>query len=155
MSQAWVENLKRAVYIAEKDIKIYFLKGPNLIFGLLLPVSLFISFSIGRTVDLTFAIPGLIAIAAFFGAGAIQAISLPLERRTGTFNLLLTAPISLFAIVLGKALAGFIYITANALELADRAGFNTTLDLIIGVLLVLLVLGAAQQAMGWGAMHRH
>ena len=109
MSQAWVEDLKRAVYIAEKDVRIYFFKGPNLIFGLLLPVSLFIAFSIGRTVDIVFAIPGLIAIAAFFGAGAIQAISLPLERRTGTFNLLLTAPISLFAIVLGKALAGFIY----------------------------------------------
>jgi ABC-2 type transport system permease protein len=109
MSQAWVEDLKRAVYIAEKDVRIYFFKGPNLIFGLLLPVSLFIAFSIGRTVDVVFAIPGLIAIAAFFGAGAIQAISLPLERRTGTFNLLLTAPISLFAIVLGKALAGFIY----------------------------------------------
>lgn len=101
--------MKRAVYIAEKDVRIYFFKGPNLIFGLLLPVSLFIAFSIGRTVDIVFAIPGLIAIAAFFGAGAIQAISLPLERRTGTFNLLLTAPISLFAIVLGKALAGFIY----------------------------------------------
>ena len=41
MSQAWIEDLKRAVYIAEKDIKIYFLKGPNLIFGLLLPISLF------------------------------------------------------------------------------------------------------------------
>ena len=109
MSQAWVEDLKRAVYIAEKDIRIYFFKGPNLIFGLLLPISLFVAFSIGRTVDIVFAIPGLIAIAAFFGAGAIQAISLPLERRTGTFNLLLTAPISLFAIVLGKALAGFIY----------------------------------------------
>jgi ABC-2 type transport system permease protein len=109
MSQAWIEDLKRAVYIAEKDIKIYFLKGPNLIFGLLLPVSLFIAFSIGRTVDMAFAVPGLIAIAAFFGAGAIQAISLPLERRTGTFSLLLTAPISMFAIVLGKALAGFIY----------------------------------------------
>jgi ABC-2 type transport system permease protein len=109
MSKAWVEDFKRAVYIAEKDVKIYFLKGPNLIFGLLLPVSLFLSFSIGRNVDLTFAVPGLVAIAAFFGAGAIQAIALPLERRTGTFNLLLTAPISLFAIVLGKALAGFVY----------------------------------------------
>lgn len=109
MSKAWIEDLKRAVYIAEKDVKIYFLKGPNLIFGLLLPVSLFLSFAIGRNVDLAFAIPGLVAIAAFFGAGAIQAIALPLERRTGTFNLLLTAPISLFAIVLGKALAGFIY----------------------------------------------
>jgi ABC-2 type transport system permease protein len=60
-------------------------------------------------VELTFAVPGLVAIAAFFGAGAIQAIALPLERRTGTFNLLLTAPISLFAIVLGKALAGFFF----------------------------------------------
>jgi ABC-2 type transport system permease protein len=109
MSKAWVEELKRAVVIAEKDVRIYFLKGPNLIFGLLLPVSLFLSFSIGRAVDLTFAIPGLVAIAAFFGAGAIQAIALPLERRTGTFNLLLTAPISLFAIALGKALAGFVY----------------------------------------------
>src|SRR4030043_67165 len=109
VSKAWIEDLKRAVYIAEKDVKIYFLKGPNLIFGLLLPVSLFLSFAIGRNVDLAFAIPGLVAIAAFFGAGAIQAIALPLERRTGTFNTLLTAPISLFAIVLGKALAGFFY----------------------------------------------
>jgi len=109
MSKAWLEDLKRAVYIAEKDVKIYFFKGPNLIFGLLLPVSLFLSFSIGRSVDLAFALPGLVAIASFFGAGAIQAIALPLERRTGTFNLLLTAPISMFAIVLGKALAGFFF----------------------------------------------
>ena len=109
MSKAWVEDVKRVVYIAEKDVKIYFFKGPNLTFGLLLPVVLFLAFSIGRTVDLTFAVPGLVAISAFFGAGAIQAIALPLERRTGTFNTLLTAPISLFAIVLGKALAGFFY----------------------------------------------
>jgi len=109
MPKAWVEDLKKALYIAEKDVKIYFFKGPNLIFGLLLPISLFLSFSIGRNVDPAFAIPGLVAIAAFFGAGAIQAIALPLERRTGTFNLLLTAPISLFAIVLGKVLAGFFY----------------------------------------------
>ena len=109
MAKAWIEDVKRVVYIAEKDVKIYFFKGPNLTFGLLLPVVLFLAFSIGRTVDLTFAIPGLVAIASFFGAGAIQAIALPLERRTGTFNTLLTAPISLFAIVLGKALAGFFY----------------------------------------------
>src|SRR4030067_23231 len=109
MSKAWVEDVKRVVYIAEKDVKIYFFKGPNLTFGLLLPVVLFLVFSIGRTVDLTFAVPGLVAISAFFGAGAIQAVANALERRTGTFNTLLTAPISLFAIVLGKALAGFFY----------------------------------------------
>jgi ABC-2 type transport system permease protein len=110
-----MEDVKRAVYIAEKDVKIYFFKGPNLTFGLLLPVVLYFAFSIGRTVELTFVIPGLVAMAAFFGAGAIQAISLPLERRTGTFNTLLTSPISLFTIILGKAMAGFFFGTVLSL----------------------------------------
>jgi len=109
MAKAWIEDVKRAVYIAEKDVKIYFFKGPNLTFGLLLPVVLYLAFAIGRTVELTSAIPSLVAMAAFFGAGAIQAISLPLERRTGTFNMLLTAPTPLFTIILGKALAGFFF----------------------------------------------
>src|SRR4030066_2190893 len=109
MANKIIQDVKKIVTIAEKDVKIYFFKGPNLTFGLLLPVVLYLAFAIGRTVDPTFAVPGLVAIASFFGAGAIQAIALPLERRTGTFNTLLTAPISLFAIVLGKALAGFFY----------------------------------------------
>lgn len=109
MVKAWVEELKRVLYIAEKDVKIYFFKGPNLTFGLLLPVVLYLAFSIGRTVEPTFATPGLVAMAAFFGAGAIQAVSLPLERRTGTFKMLLTAPTSLSTIILGKTLAGFFF----------------------------------------------
>ena len=71
MANSWIEEMKRTLYIAEKDVKIYFLKGPNLTFGLLLPVVLYLAFSIGRTVDPTSAIPGLVAMAAFFGAGAI------------------------------------------------------------------------------------
>jgi len=115
MPKALIEDVKRAIYIAEKDVKIYFFKGPNLTFGLLLPVVLYLAFAIGRTVELTSAIPGLVAMSAFFGAGAIQAISLPLERRTGTFNTLLTAPLSLSAIILGKALAGFFFGTVLSL----------------------------------------
>jgi len=109
MVKTWIEDAKSAVYIAEKDVKIYFFKGPNLTFGLLLPIVLYFAFAIGRTVELASAIPGLVAIAAFFGAGAIQAISLPLERRTGTFKMLLTTPTSLFTIMLGKTLAGFFF----------------------------------------------
>ena len=109
MTETWVEGIKGAIYIAEKDVKIYFFKGPNLTFGLFLPVVLYLAFSVGRTVELALALPSLVALAAFFGAGAIQAVSLPLERRTGTFNMLITAPISLFAIILGKTLAGFFF----------------------------------------------
>jgi ABC-2 type transport system permease protein len=115
MAKAWIEETKRILYIAEKDVKIYFLKGPNLTFGLLLPVVLYLAFSIGRTVEPTSAMPGLVAIAAFFGAGAIQAVSLPLERRTGTFKMLLTAPTSLTTIILGKTLAGFFFGTLLSL----------------------------------------
>src|SRR4030042_347195 len=109
MANKIIQDVKIIVTIAEKDVKIYFFKGPNLTFGLLLPVVLYLAFAIGGPVDPALAVPGLVAIAAFFGAGAIQAISLPLERRTGTFNSLVTAPISLFTIMLGKALAGFFF----------------------------------------------
>jgi ABC-2 type transport system permease protein len=109
MAKAWIEEMKKVLYIAEKDVKIYFFKGPNLTFGLLLPVVLYVAFSIGRTVEPTLALPGLVAMAAFFGAGAIQAVSLPLERRTGTFKMLLTAPTTLSTIILGKTLAGFFF----------------------------------------------
>jgi ABC-2 type transport system permease protein len=109
MANAWIEEIKRIVYIAEKDVKIYFFKAPNLTFGLLLPVVLYLAFSIGRTVEPTFALPGLVAMSAFFGAGAIQAVSLPLERRTGTFKMLLTASTSLSTIILGKTIAGFFF----------------------------------------------
>jgi len=104
-----IQDLKKIFAIAQKDVKIYFFKGPNLTFGLLLPVVLYLAFAIGRTIDPAFAVPGIVAVASFFGAGAIQAVSLPLERRTGTFNSLVTAPTSLFTIMLGKALAGFLF----------------------------------------------
>ncbi|NVM01609.1 MAG: ABC transporter permease [Candidatus Helarchaeota archaeon] len=67
------------------------------------------SFVIGRSIELTSIMPGLVAMAIFFGAGAIQAITLPLERRTGTFKMLLTAPTTLFTITMGKILAGFFF----------------------------------------------
>jgi hypothetical protein len=41
MIKEWIEEGKKATYIAEKDLKIYFLKAPNLIFGIFLPVVLY------------------------------------------------------------------------------------------------------------------
>lgn len=109
MVKVLIEDVKKAIYIAEKDLKIYFFKAPNLIFGIFLPMVLYLAFVIGRTVELTSIIPGLVTMAIFFGAGAIQSVSLPLERRTGTFKMLLSAPIKISTIILGKILAGFFY----------------------------------------------
>ena len=102
-------KIKSALYIAEKDVKIYFFKAPNLIFGIFLPVVLYLAFAMGRTIELSIVIPGLVAMAIFFGTGAIQSVSLPLERRTGTFKMVLSAPLTLSTVMIGKTLAGFFY----------------------------------------------
>lgn len=109
MTRKRMRALKNVLWIAEKDARIYFFKGPNLTFGLFLPLVLYWAFTLYRAVELTQVIPGLVAIAIFFGAGAIQAVSLPLERRTGTMHTLLATPVTRWGIVLGKMLAGALF----------------------------------------------
>jgi len=103
------ESIIRAIYIAKKDAKIYFFKWPNITFGLSLPAIIYLAFSVGRPTEISSTIPGLVAMAALFGAGAIQSIALPLERATRTFDRLLTAPVSLTTIIIGKTLGGFFF----------------------------------------------
>lgn len=102
-------SIRKAIYIAKKDARIYFFKWPNITFGLLLPAIIYFAFAVGKSVDIPSTIPGLVAMAALFGAGAIQSVALPLERATGTFDRLLAAPISLNTILVGKILAGFFF----------------------------------------------
>jgi ABC-2 type transport system permease protein len=104
-----MESVIKAIHIAKKDAKIYFFKWPNITFGLFLPAIIYLAFSVGRTTEISSTIPGLVAMAALFGAGAIQSVALPLERATGTFDRLLAAPVSLATIIVGKALAGFFF----------------------------------------------
>jgi ABC-2 type transport system permease protein len=112
-SENLIEELKddvlKAVYIAQKDARIYFFKGPNITFGLLFPAIIYLAFSVGRTAETSLIIPGLVAMSSLFGAGAIESIALPLERAKGTFDRLLAAPISLTTIVVGKTLGGFFF----------------------------------------------
>lgn len=95
--------------IAEKDMRIYYTTPPSLMFGILFPVSMFLSFVIGRDMPISRAIPVLVAQTLFFASSSIGPISIPLERRVQTFDRFLSAPVSLLTILLGKTIAGFIY----------------------------------------------
>ena len=103
------KSIIQAVHIAKKDAKVYFFKWPNITFGLFLPAIIYLAFSVGRPTEIPSTIPGLVAMAALFGAGAIQSIALPLERAKGTFDRLLAAPVSLTTIIVGKTLGGFFF----------------------------------------------
>jgi ABC-2 type transport system permease protein len=101
MTAAWA--------IAKKDMKIYYLKPNIIVSGLLFPLFMFLAFAAGRNAPLGSLIPGLIAVTLLFSSSTIEPVSIPIERRTKTFERLISAPVSLHAIVFGESLSGFLY----------------------------------------------
>jgi ABC-2 type transport system permease protein len=107
--RSWADSLIKAFYIAKKDAKVYYFKAPNFTYGLLIPVSLYLAFSMAGEISSKLIVAGLTSLVMLFGTTSIEAVAVVLEKQTGTFERLLAAPISLFTIVLGKALAGFFF----------------------------------------------
>jgi ABC-2 type transport system permease protein len=95
--------------IAKKDILIFYLKPNIIVSGMLFPLFMFLAFAVGRPGAPSDMIPGLIAITILFSASSIEPVSIPIERRMKTFDRLISAPISLHAVVLGESLSGFLY----------------------------------------------
>ena len=92
--------------VAIKDIKVYYKKAPVFIFGLILPTFLFFAFFMGRNLDLRTYYPGFLAMSLFFTASSVGPLITPGEKQTGTFERLLTLPVSIPVIIMGDTLAG-------------------------------------------------
>jgi len=145
----WVNGLAKAFYIAKKDAKVYYFKAPNFTYGLLIPVSLYLAFSMAGNMSSKLIVAGLTSLVMLFGTTSIEAVAVVLEKQTGTFERLLAAPVSLFAIVLGKALAGFFF----GLILAGIVLFP--LAAVSGVVImnpILAVIAIAFTSMAFSAM---
>ena len=108
-------ELNAAWAIAKKDIAIYYLKPNIIVSGALFPLFMFLAFAVGRPAAPGAMIPGLIAITILFSASSIEPVSIPIERRMKTFDRLVSAPVSLHAVVLGESLSGFLYSAGIAL----------------------------------------
>ncbi len=98
LSQAWVVTLK--------DIKVYYLRPGMIMFGFLMPFFMFFSFSVRREMAAGEGMSRLLALTIFFTAAAAGPFIIPTERRLGTYDRLLAAPMSLFTLLLGKIAVG-------------------------------------------------
>lgn len=144
-----LKAMRVAWAIGEKDVRIYYLKPASLMFGVLFPFSLFLSFLIGRNLTIAQAIPALVAQTLFFASSSIGPVTIPLERRIRTFDRFLSAPVSLTTVLLGKTIAGFIYGTGISI-----------IPIIVGIILfqsvitdfIALFLGIILSALGFAAM---
>jgi ABC-2 type transport system permease protein len=120
------EQFKQSLAIVNKNIRIYYSKGPVIIFGLLMPFFLFLAFYIGRNTPIEALVPGLLGMTAFFTATSVGPAIVPWEARAKTLERLISSPVSLRTIFLGDVLSSFVFgVLVSALA--------ATASLLIGV----------------------
>ena len=98
----WRDDLRGIFYIALKDLRAYYLKPPNLSWGIIFPLAFTLAFYIRQPGDFQALMPGLLGLTILFGSTSMAAIVITFERRIGALERLFLAPISLPALVLGK-----------------------------------------------------
>lgn len=136
----FLEQLERAFAITKKDLRIYYKRGPVVIFGLIMPLFLFLAFSIGRSMPVEQLFTGLLAMTIFFSSMSIGPAIVPFEARSRTLERLISTPVSVWAIFMGDVIASFVYgllISTVPLMMGLALGVNmgNSLVLCLGVIL--------------------
>jgi ABC-2 type transport system permease protein len=103
------DQFKRSLFIVQKNVRVYYSKGPVIIFGLLMPFFLFLSFYIGRDMPIEALIPGLLGMTAFFAATSTGPAIVPWEARAKTLERLISSPVTLQTILLGDVISSFLF----------------------------------------------
>ena len=134
-------QLNRALTITKKNILIYYLKGPVIIFGILIPVFFFLAFIAGgKHLPWSFLISGLTSMTVFFTATSVSPVIMPWEAQMNTLERLVASPVSIYAIIVGDILASICFsflITAVPviLALATNITIRDPLIFVFGIIL--------------------
>lgn len=110
--------------ILKKDVKNYYLKPPNISWGIIFPLSWTLMQLIrtpgGSVLNL---LPGLISMSVLFGTTSMLAVTITFERSGRSFERLLLAPISLNTMVLAKIAGTILFGMFKAFVPVIFAGF--------------------------------
>ncbi|MHB1155166.1 MAG: ABC transporter permease [Eubacteriales bacterium] len=102
--------------ILRKDIKNYYLKPPNISWGIIFPLSWTLMQFIrsGQSMEISELLPGLMGMSILFGTTSMLAVTITFERKGRSFDRLLLAPISLNTLVLAKISGAILFGAINA-----------------------------------------
>lgn len=131
--------------ILAKDMRSYYLKPPNVSWGLLFPLvwvaMFFIRSGLGFE-SIPDLLPGVMALSVLFGATSVLSVTVTFEKKGLSFERLLLAPISLELLMLAKTTGAILFGTVNAfvpiviaLFLTDLSALNWTI-MVPAVILV-------------------
>jgi ABC-2 type transport system permease protein len=131
------------VVITEKNMRIYYFKGPVVVFGLLFPLLMFLTFFIGRNLDIILFFPGFLGMMLFFTSSSVGPLITPWEKREKTYERLVSLPVILESIIIGDLLAGAIFgIAITTIVYVICAAFLNLPLTNAGLLVLSLVLGS-------------
>lgn len=130
--------------ILKKDVNTYYLKPPNISWGILFPLAwTLMQFIVaGKALDMLQLLPGLMSMSVLFGTTSMLAVTITFERRGRSFDRLLLAPISLNTLVLAKIGGAVVFGIVNAFVpvviaafMTDLSGINWTITILAVVLI--------------------
>ena len=136
--------------ILRKDIENYYLKPPNISWGIIFPLSWTLMQLIRSQGDIGIAelLPGLMAMSVLFGTTSMLAVTITFERRSRSFDRLLIAPISISTLVIAKILGAILFGILNAFVPVIFAAFFINLSGINwGITLAAVILIAITSAL--------
>lgn len=111
--------------ILKKDIRNYYLKPPNISWGIIFPLSWTLMQMIRSSggVNLREMLPGLMAMSVLFGTTSMLAVTITFERKGRSFDRLLLAPVSLGTMVSAKLSGAVVFGFFNAFVPVIAAAF--------------------------------
>jgi ABC-2 type transport system permease protein len=109
-----------------KDMRTYYLKPPNISWGLIFPLAWTAMFFIrsGTGIDsIPALLPGVVAISVLFGTTSMLAVAVTFERKNKSFERLLLAPVPFEILMLAKTSGAILFGVANAFVPVVMAAF--------------------------------
>ena len=132
--------------ILKKDIENYYLKPPNISWGIIFPLSWSLMQLIRSqgNIGIIELLPGLMGMSVLFGTTSMLAVTITFERKGRSFDRLLLAPISVSTLVLAKILGAIIFGVINAFVpvvfaafFIDLSGINWAITVIAVILIAI------------------
>jgi ABC-2 type transport system permease protein len=120
--------------ILVKDVKTYYLKPPNISWGIMFPLAwtaMFFIKSGSGLESVLLLLPGVVAISILFGTTSMLAVTVTFEKKGRSFDRLLLAPLPLELLMLAKTAGAIVFGMANAFVPVVMALFLADLSHVV------------------------
>jgi len=116
--------------ILMKDMRNYYLKPPNISWGLVFPVAWTLMFFLRSqtAVNVRDLLPGVMSLSILFGTTSVLAVTITFEKRSRSFERLLLAPLDLNFLMLAKTSGAIVFGLFNAFVPVLFASFMVNLS---------------------------